>query len=142
MRVVAVFNAALLAGSQFVGAFQQQLPVAGSLADETRSLVQLAESQESDRPVVESARRQLLFHSVAAVSVASLLGGAQQVSAVTPTGPGDGLLDELPNDALRSYLQYRIALQIFADFLRDSLKISSKFLTTLGLKNPRNLEKG
>ena len=118
MRAVSVFAAAL-AGSQLVGAFQQ-LTVGHKYA-RSYPLALFSENQDSDRPtVVESGRRQLL-QGVAAASFVSLLG-AQQASAVTPTGPGDGLLDELPNDALRSYLQYRIALQIFADFYMFELQ--------------------
>jgi hypothetical protein len=37
-------------------------------------------------------------------------------NAVTPTGPSDGRLPDLPPDAVRSYLQYRYALQTSADF--------------------------
>lgn len=36
--------------------------------------------------------------------------------AVASTGPGDGNLPDLPPDAVRSYLQYRIPLQVAADF--------------------------
>lgn len=36
--------------------------------------------------------------------------------AVAATGPNDGNLPDLPSDAVRSYLQYRIALQLAADF--------------------------
>ena len=37
-------------------------------------------------------------------------------AAVTPTGPGDGNLPDLPPEAIRSYLQYRGPLQLSADF--------------------------
>jgi hypothetical protein len=36
--------------------------------------------------------------------------------AVIPTGPEDGKLMDLPPDAIRSYLQYRVPLQTSADF--------------------------
>ena len=36
--------------------------------------------------------------------------------AITPTGPSDGNLVDLPPEAVRSYLQYRVPLQISADF--------------------------
>jgi hypothetical protein len=37
-------------------------------------------------------------------------------NAVIPTGPEDGKLMDLPPDAIRSYLQYRVPLQTSADF--------------------------
>jgi hypothetical protein len=43
-------------------------------------------------------------------------------AAVTLTGPLDGNLPELPRDAVRSYLQYRIPLQIAADYYIFSLQ--------------------
>lgn len=60
-------------------------------------------------------RRQLFQGAAAAATVVPLLPVAPAM-AVTPTGPGDGNLGDLPNDAVRSYVQYRIGLQIFADF--------------------------
>jgi hypothetical protein len=43
-------------------------------------------------------------------------------NAVTITGASDGKLPELPRDAVRSYLQYRIPLQIAADYYIFSLQ--------------------
>jgi hypothetical protein len=42
--------------------------------------------------------------------------------AVKSTGSSDGNLPELPSDAVRSYLQYRIPLQIAADYYIFSLQ--------------------
>jgi len=80
---------------------------------------------ESEQTTQAIARRQVFQKLAMATATAAgtstaavpfLLFQVKPALAVTPTGSGDGLLDELPNDALRSYLQYRIALQIFADF--------------------------
>jgi hypothetical protein len=38
------------------------------------------------------------------------------VVVTTPTGPRDGLLPDLPPEAIRSYLQYRYPLQLAADY--------------------------
>jgi hypothetical protein len=49
-----------------------------------------------------------------------------EVSAASTTGPADGNLPELPPEAVRSYLQYRIPLQLSADYyvfeLQDKIK--------------------
>jgi hypothetical protein len=59
-----------------------------------------------------NARRNLLqFVALAPFSVLAL-----PAVAVTPTDGKDGNLADLPPDASRSYLQYRIPLQIAADF--------------------------
>lgn len=72
---------------------------------------------QEEHSIVLVGRRQL-FQMAASATVASLAASfdVTPALAVTPTGPGDGLLGELPPDGLRSYLQYRVALQIFADF--------------------------
>jgi hypothetical protein len=72
--------------------------------------------QEDHRNVLVGRRE--LFQMVTSATVVSLATSSYVTPAVaaTPTGPGDGLLGELPPDGLKSYLQYRIALQIFADF--------------------------
>lgn len=116
MRVLFALTATFV-GCQLVGAFQQL--TAGQRIVGSSPTALFSDSQDSDHNAV-SARRQM-FQGVAAISFASLLG-TEAVNAVTPTGPGDGLLDDLPNDALRSYLQYRIALQIFADFYMFELQ--------------------
>ena len=62
-------------------------------------------------------RRRLLQGAAAAASLSiAPFGVPLPAEAVTPTGPEDGLLPDLPPEAQRSYLQYRIPLQIFADF--------------------------
>jgi hypothetical protein len=59
-----------------------------------------------------NARRNLLqFAALAPLSVLAL-----PAVAVTPTDGKDGPLSEMPPDAIRSYLQYRVPLQIAADF--------------------------
>jgi len=55
----------------------------------------------------------------AVAAAATLMGvtvGAAPALAVTPTGPNDGALGDLPPEAVRSYLQYRMPLQTSADF--------------------------
>jgi hypothetical protein len=59
-----------------------------------------------------NARRNLL--QLVALAPLSVL--ARPAVAVTPTDGKDGPLAELPPDAIRSYLQYRVPLQIAADF--------------------------
>lgn len=54
-----------------------------------------------------------LVATTAAVSTPSPVLAAAKARV---TGPSDGNLDDLPPDAVRSYLQYRVPLQISADF--------------------------
>lgn len=62
-------------------------------------------------------RRDLFQKSISALTLSSaLLAAGSPAMAVTPTGAGDGLIGDLPPEAQRSYLQYRIPLQTFADF--------------------------
>jgi hypothetical protein len=76
-----------------------------------------------------TSRRELLFQTVAttaAIAIPSLVAVPHRSNAaITPTGPLDGNLVDLPPEAVRSYLQYRIPLQTSADFyvfeLRDQL---------------------
>jgi hypothetical protein len=81
------------------------------------------EIEHGDTSKLPVGRREL-FHMASSATVASLAASfyVRPALAVTPTGPGDGLLGELPPDGLRSYLQYRIALQIFADFFMYDLQ--------------------
>lgn len=62
-----------------------------------------------------SARRKFLtmIPAAALASQVGLLSNPEAASAAT--GAGDGNLPDLPSAAVRSYLQYRIALQIAAD---------------------------
>lgn len=57
-------------------------------------------------------------------------------SAIAATGPTDGNLPDLPPDAVRSYLQYRIPLQTAADFyvfeLQDLLQVLKVKRVALG----------
>jgi len=64
-------------------------------------------------------RRDVLRNALFVGSLSYGVGAGIRVPgawAASPSGPGDGLLDELPPDAVRSYLQYRVPLQISADF--------------------------
>jgi hypothetical protein len=63
-------------------------------------------------PTPENARRNLLKF----VALAPFASVALPAVAFTPTGANDGNLADLPPEAVRSYLQYRIPLQIAADF--------------------------
>lgn len=78
----------------------------------------VALSAASDNPQDSSTtvvgRRQLI--QIAAAAPFIPLFQAAPAKAVKVTGPGDGLLGDLPPDGLKSYLQYRVGLQIFADF--------------------------
>jgi hypothetical protein len=62
-----------------------------------------------------SSRRKFItmIPAAALISQFGLLSGPE--AAVAITGAGDGNLPDLPPEAVRSYLQYRIALQIAAD---------------------------
>ena len=66
-----------------------------------------------DNSQVDGSRRRL-FQSMPAIMIS--LSCPQSSRAVTATGPSDGNLPDLPSDAVRSYLQYRIPLQISADY--------------------------
>jgi hypothetical protein len=63
-------------------------------------------------------RRTLLKHTASAtfVSLVSLAGPSPAMATATVTGAKDGNLPDLPPEAVRTYLQYRIALQLAADF--------------------------
>ena len=63
---------------------------------------------------VES-RRDLL-QRVAGASVAAAVAALPAVGNAKATGPADGNLPDLPPEAVRSYLQYRVPLQTSADF--------------------------
>ena len=67
-------------------------------------------------------RRSFLFTNVAAVGVM----GLSPTNAVAADGSDDvlpGLLSDLPPEAARSYLQYRIPLQISADYYMWDLQV-------------------
>ena len=53
---------------------------------------------------------------MSAAAAATAFGLSFPAHAVTPTGPNDGNLVDLPPEAVRSYLQYRMPLQTSADF--------------------------
>ena len=97
---------------------------------QTMTSTTLLHGQVSDSDVVDSSARRDLFRSgaVGALATASslLLPGTSPALAATPAGANDGNLPDLPPDAVRSYLQYRIPLQISADFyvweLQDKLR--------------------
>lgn len=62
-------------------------------------------------------RRNILQGLASAPFVLPFTGfGLNEACAVTPTGPNDGNLVDLPPEAVRSYLQYRYQLQVAADF--------------------------
>ena len=69
-------------------------------------------SVSNQRMDTASSRRDLL--KLVALAPAALLN--VPANAVTPTGPDDGNLVDLPPEAVRSYLQYRVPLQTSADF--------------------------
>lgn len=73
--------------------------------------------------------RRSLFQTAAAVPFVT--AAASPAFAATVTGANDGNLPDLPPDAVRSYLQYRIPLQTSADFyvfdLQDLLDDTSNW---------------
>lgn len=71
-----------------------------------------ASSDEISRRQLVSSTAASIFASSFLVSVPSTANGAE----VKITGGMDGNLPDLPSEASRSYLQYRIPLQIAADF--------------------------
>lgn len=77
-------------------------------------------------PSNQASRRDVLQRSFAA---ALLAAHSSPVSAAT--GPQDGNLPDLPPEAVRSYLQYRVPLQTSADFylfeLRELLTDTSEW---------------
>eukprot|EP00539_Tryblionella_compressa_P002083 CAMPEP_0178735294 /NCGR_PEP_ID=MMETSP0744-20121128/1811_1 /TAXON_ID=913974 /ORGANISM="Nitzschia punctata, Strain CCMP561" /LENGTH=271 /DNA_ID=CAMNT_0020387653 /DNA_START=10 /DNA_END=825 /DNA_ORIENTATION=+ len=70
-------------------------------------------------PEPDAARRSFLTLSPAILVAVSHPRAAMAIKA---TGPTDGNLPDLPTDAVRSYLQYRIPLQIAADYYIFSLQ--------------------
>lgn len=67
--------------------------------------------------VSDPSRRNLLQSVPALMMTTVALSSHPQVAmSVTATGSSDGKLPDLPTDAVRSYLQYRIPLQIAADY--------------------------
>lgn len=67
---------------------------------------------------VEANRRQILQIPALAIlsSIPAMASLPQDASAATPNTASDGNLPDLPKEAVRSYLQYRIPLQIAADY--------------------------
>jgi hypothetical protein len=63
----------------------------------------------------ESSRRQILQSSGAAV-LASLVVVAPPAANAAMTGAADGNLPDLPPEAAKSYLQYRVGMQLSADY--------------------------
>ena len=98
--------AAFLAASQ---AFHVLPALRGRVLLTTRNAAQ-EPSQEG-----LSTRRDI-FHIATAACAASLLVPLPAIAGTTPTGPNDGNLPDLPSEAVRSYLQYRMPLQISADY--------------------------
>lgn len=99
------FLAAFLA--QASNAFQ---PIASS-ASKNGLLLQATPGNEESNAI----GRRELFQTAAVASLAPLFQ-VTPANAIKVTGPGDGLLSDLPSDGLKSYLQYRFSLQLFADF--------------------------
>jgi hypothetical protein len=96
----------------------------------TSSSTTVNQGTESSTPsssltTIDTARRNFL-----ATASAVVVGAGQAASsypevasaATKPTGSSDGNLPYLPSDAVRSYLQYRIPLQIAADYYIFSLQ--------------------
>jgi len=104
MRVLAAIHLALL--GYLADAFQPAISQNSRL-----SLLRATPGDEDNGAI---GRRQMI-QTAAVVSLFPLLQ-ATPAKAVKVTGPGDGLLGDLPPDGLKSYLQYRFALQRFADF--------------------------
>jgi len=81
---------------------------------------------------VASRRDVLKLTALSPLVVSTTLSrGKPANAAMTPTGSGDGNLPDLPPEAVRSYLQYRIPLQTAADFyvfeLQDLLRDPSDY---------------
>lgn len=80
-----------------------------------RGSVALRSSVDKDIESSANSRRQFLTAVPAgALALSQLFGNAQVTNAAT--GSSDGNLPDLPSEAVRSYLQYRIPLQIAADY--------------------------
>jgi hypothetical protein len=90
----------------------------GALAFTQQSTSRIATPSSSSSLSLEVDRRQIL--QIPGFAALSTLTGSialpQAANAVTPTKSSDGNLPDLPPEAVRSYLQYRIPLQIAADY--------------------------
>lgn len=67
------------------------------------------------RHPLPSSRREV-FEAAASISLASLVWSVLPLNARAISGPADGNLPDLPPEAVRSYLQYRVPIQISADY--------------------------
>lgn len=79
----------------------------------------ISQSKQPDISATQSSCRRELLKLVTAAAlapVAALTTAPKAAFAVIPTGPDDGKLVDLPPEAVRSYLQYRVPLQTSADF--------------------------
>jgi hypothetical protein len=119
-------------------AFVSPPPSAASLSSELSELQAMMSNGEIDSSSTSSSRRrffQLLPETLlVAPFAASLVQAATPLSAqaYTPTTASDGNLPDLPPEAVRSYLQYRIALQIAADFYIFDLQTMIPDIDTWG----------
>jgi hypothetical protein len=98
-------------GFSLTTAFRQHAPSAVSLKAEAPFGELSVGTSSSRREFIQYVPTALLFSQVAMLSASP-----EAANAYTPTGSKDGNLPELPTEAVRSYLQYRIPLQIAADF--------------------------
>lgn len=105
-------------GSSTAFAVSNGLPRTSAITT-TKTTSTAAFASQAGNEELQVDRRQMLQWSAAAIVAA----GMPSVSnAVTMTGIEDGNLPDLPPEAVRSYLQYRVALQISADYYLWDLK--------------------
>jgi hypothetical protein len=78
------------------------------------------ETFETNVAVDAASRRNFL--AIAPATMLATLVTSLPTAAIAATGASDGNLPDLPRDAVRSYLQYRIPLQIAADYYIFSLQ--------------------
>lgn len=91
------------------------LASAFSIASTASSRPETALSLGGESDSVEGLERRKFLSLVPAALAASQLVGQPEVAKAV-TGAADGNLPDLPSEAVRSYLQYRIPLQIAADY--------------------------
>lgn len=126
MPATAVIVAAVLLLVNHCSALNLSTPKSSRDVETTTNFV----TESTRRDVLLSASFSLAF-GTASVLTPLTSTAMPPVSSKAPalTGMGDGNLSELPGEAVKSYLQYRIPLQISSDFyvfeLQDLLKDTS-----------------
>jgi hypothetical protein len=89
---------------------------AATVMDATKTSTDNNNNSEEAPSSSSSSQRRLLLASIPAITAAMMTSTQFAAPSFALTTSADGNLPDLPNEAVRSYLQYRVALQIAADY--------------------------